>query len=317
MKQRIITGVILIFVAMLWLFGANYEFFVVGSMFISLVGAYEFAQFVFAEKLKRGTKLAFFNKAIYAMSACAIIAALSLFGNFTPDVLVKLEASYEANGQNFQNIFAILNPVISGTLVVGALWWILASILVIFYPKSSFIINSKIVKGLCGYLTLIPFYFSLLILRVQFYHANVITGAVLVLSVMALIWCTDSGAYFTGKAIGKHKMSPNVSPNKTIEGLLGGIVLAMVAFVIIYFVGGFGSSLQAFSYSSNFIALSLASLLAIIISVFGDLTESMFKREAGIKDSGVIFPGHGGMLDRIDSLSAALPMFVVVYSLLM
>src|SRR5574344_1674720 len=324
MKQRIITGIILIIIALLWLFVANYHFFIAGSMLVLLVGGYEFAQFVFSDRSISmngkvvSKKLSFFNKAVYA-----IATLLSLSGSFSPDLLLKLEADYEAHGLSFQNIYEVAHPVIYNVMTAGAVWWVIASLLVVFYPRSRNFISSKLVKALAGYLTLIPFYFSLLFLRVQFYNFDInnfnsaTTGAFVVLSVMALVWCTDSGAYFTGKAFGKHKMSPNVSPNKTIEGLCGGIILAMVAFVIIYFLGGCRSQFHSVGYNVNLFALSIAALATIIISVFGDLAESLFKRESGIKDSGIIFPGHGGMLDRIDSLSAALPVFVVVYSLLM
>lgn len=122
------------------------------------------------------------------------------------------------------------------------------------------------------------------------------------LYVFLLVWCADSGAYFVGKTWGKRKLSPKVSPNKSIEGLLGGLVIgAMVAVVTTVLVGV--SNWQAS------LAFLLLSLVTIAVSVFGDLFESMLKREAGVKDSGRILPGHGGVLDRIDSQLSALPVF--------
>ncbi|MGO1794033.1 MAG: phosphatidate cytidylyltransferase, partial [Oceanisphaera sp.] len=118
----------------------------------------------------------------------------------------------------------------------------------------------------------------------------------------------DTGAYFAGKAFGKRKLCPNVSPGKTLEGMLGGVVAATVLAVIVT------QSVNLAPGHSQ--VLLIASVVAVLASVLGDLTESMFKREAGLKDSGNILPGHGGIMDRIDSLTAALPVFVVVVWLL-
>ena len=117
-----------------------------------------------------------------------------------------------------------------------------------------------------------------------------------------LVWGADSGAYFVGRKLGKRKLAPEVSPNKSIEGLLGGIVT--VALIIIFVQ----SKYLNLSLSQHILFLIL-SIIAVFSSVQGDLFESMIKRRAGIKDSGRILPGHGGVLDRIDSLLAAAPIF--------
>lgn len=122
--------------------------------------------------------------------------------------------------------------------------------------------------------------------------------------VFALVWGADSGAYFAGRKFGKNKLAPNVSPNKSIEGLFGGLVLTVVIIVVVAFTTLNLSGMTL----ANFIMLSLLTVLA---SVQGDLFESMVKRKAGIKDSGNILPGHGGVLDRIDSLLAAAPIFAL------
>lgn len=121
--------------------------------------------------------------------------------------------------------------------------------------------------------------------------------------VFLLVWCADSGAYFVGRKLGKHKLAPNVSPNKSIEGLVGGLLTSAVVGVGV----GIALNLDGLSLLA-FLALSGLTVLA---SVLGDLFESMLKRRAGIKDSGTILPGHGGVLDRIDSLLSATPVFAL------
>jgi len=120
---------------------------------------------------------------------------------------------------------------------------------------------------------------------------------------LALIWVADIGAYFSGKRFGKNKLAERISPGKTIEGLLGALVLTSLY-----------TLLSAYYFGLNtiqIISLMLISLVLTIISVVGDLYESTLKREVGLKDSGTILPGHGGILDRIDSVLAAMPVFSV------
>lgn len=127
--------------------------------------------------------------------------------------------------------------------------------------------------------------------------------------VFLLVWCADSGAYFVGRKLGKRKLAPNVSPNKSIEGLIGGIATAgIVAVIVGHYLTLSGVALVLFLILS---AITVAS------SVLGDLFESMLKRRAGIKDSGSILPGHGGVLDRIDSLLSATPIFAFGFWLLL
>lgn len=124
------------------------------------------------------------------------------------------------------------------------------------------------------------------------------------LYVFLLVWCADSGAYFVGRKLGRRKMAPNVSPNKSIEGLAGGIVtgLLVVLGISVFKLQLSGTALFAFT---------ALSVLTILVSVLGDLFESMLKRRAKVKDSGTILPGHGGVLDRIDSLLSATPIFAL------
>lgn len=127
--------------------------------------------------------------------------------------------------------------------------------------------------------------------------------------VFLLVWCADSGAYFVGRKLGKRKMAPNVSPNKSVEGLIGGLVTGMLVVL--------GISVFKLQLSGQaLLVFLLLSAVTILASVLGDLFESMLKRRAGIKDSGTILPGHGGVLDRIDSLLSATPIFAFGFWLL-
>jgi phosphatidate cytidylyltransferase len=125
-----------------------------------------------------------------------------------------------------------------------------------------------------------------------------------IMAVMVLVWGADVGAYFSGKAFGKRKLAPKVSPGKSWEGVYGGLALSLVITTIV-------GVMREWTAGQLLIGLFGAALI-VFVSVVGDLTESMFKRQSGIKDSSNLLPGHGGVLDRIDSLTAAVPIFAVL-----
>lgn len=129
-------------------------------------------------------------------------------------------------------------------------------------------------------------------------------GNWLILSVMVLVWSADIGAYFSGKAFGKRKLAPKVSPGKSWEGVYGGLAVSLGITAAV----GVSRDWTV----AQFIAGLLGAAVIVFISVIGDLTESMFKRQSGVKDSSNLLPGHGGVLDRIDSLTAAIPVFAVL-----
>lgn len=132
-------------------------------------------------------------------------------------------------------------------------------------------------------------------------------GEWLILLLLLLVWGADTGAYFTGRALGKRKLMPRVSPGKTLEGVYGGLVVCVVIAAIYAFFRELSLNSAVF--------LMLLAVLTAVASVLGDLFESMFKRERGIKDSGTLLPGHGGVLDRIDSITAAAPIFFIRFDL--
>lgn len=180
-------------------------------------------------------------------------------------------------------------------------WWVVALLLVLSYPASAaFWRRSRVLRLAFGLLTLVPFFWSMVVLRSWHYETQPYAGAFWLLYVMCLVWGADSGAYMFGKRFGKHKLAPKVSPGKTWEGVVGGLFSS----AIISLLFSLWAPLDVAAST-----LLACSVIAVLASVLGDLTESMFKREAGIKDSSHLIPGHGGILDRIDSLTAAIPVF--------
>ncbi|MGI5309453.1 phosphatidate cytidylyltransferase [Rheinheimera sp. WS51] len=193
-------------------------------------------------------------------------------------------------------------------LLIGVIWWLIAIALVLSFPRSKTIWAAKDwLKALMGWFTLIPAWAAVLYIRHTGYAESEFTGAWLICALLGLVWAADIGGYIIGKPFGKHKLLPRVSPGKTVEGMLGG--LGFVALLVTLVAVQRGWPEQTWLWY-------LAALTLTILSVFGDLSESMFKRVAGVKDSGAFLPGHGGILDRIDSLTATAPLFALIIALL-
>ena len=136
-------------------------------------------------------------------------------------------------------------------------------------------------------------------------------GGYLYLLVFFGAWVTDTFAYFTGRFFGKHKLNPVISPKKTVEGSIGGILFCMISFVLFGIVMQFGK----WHFTVHYPLLLLSGLLCSVVSQVGDLITSLIKREHGVKDYGKIFPGHGGVLDRFDSVLAISPVLLILSNL--
>ncbi|WGE32628.1 phosphatidate cytidylyltransferase [Actinobacillus genomosp. 2] len=195
-------------------------------------------------------------------------------------------------------------------LFISCIWWFIAFLLVVSYPKTANVWAKSVIAKFCfGFCTLIPFFIAALALRFNNYAIDEFQGTYLLLYVCLLVWGADSGAYFFGRAFGKHKLAPKVSPGKSWEGAIGGLITSsVIAFLFLEFAPNnvFGRELATLPFI-------LVSVATVAISVLGDLAESMFKRQANIKDSSNLIPGHGGILDRIDSLTAAIPFFATFF----
>jgi phosphatidate cytidylyltransferase len=181
-------------------------------------------------------------------------------------------------------------------LSIGVIWWFVAVYFVRAYPDKVNVWSNTVTQAVIGLLLLLPAWWGLIVLHRQ------PDGHWWMLYAFVLVWGADTGAYFAGRAFGKRKLAPNVSPGKTVEGLMGGLLLTSLIAILV------ATQTQALQTVPMGWFL-LISLVAVIGSVYGDLAESMFKRHRGIKDSSQVLPGHGGILDRIDSITAAVPLF--------
>lgn len=183
-------------------------------------------------------------------------------------------------------------------LWVALLGWALNLYWVVSYPATESQWKTTTGRLAMGGWVLLPCW-------VGFYHVRA-EGAVWLLFVLLLVWFADTGAYFAGRRFGRRKLAPAVSPGKTWEGVMGGVVATTV--LALSFVLWLRLSIE------KSMVLVMITMVITLVSVLGDLLESMLKRSRGIKDSSALLPGHGGILDRIDSLTAAVPIFALLHS---
>jgi phosphatidate cytidylyltransferase len=264
--QRILTAAILIppAVAAVLFLPTPYFALLVGAM--SLIGAWEWTGLMQVQSVAQ--------RSLYIALAAGLMAAL-----------------YWA----WQSNTAILKSVL--LLTMG--WWLVALVWVTRYPAGLPEGEPRRpMKMLVGLMILAPAFLAMTAL-----HARPDAGPAWFMFLLLLIWAADTGAYFSGRQFGRRKLAVRVSPGKTVEGAVGGLLLSSLGAVAAgtLFFGFHGRPLWGFV---------LTCFAVVVFSIVGDLTESMFKRHVGMKDSGTLFPGHGGVLDRFDSLFAAAPLFV-------
>ncbi|KZX55079.1 phosphatidate cytidylyltransferase [Halioglobus sp. HI00S01] len=184
-------------------------------------------------------------------------------------------------------------------LGLATLWWSFALLWIKSYPGSAVLWSNQWMRSLIGLLVLAPAWTAAI------YLLSFSQGGLLLISMVVIVVAADVGAYFSGKSLGKHKLAPAVSPAKTWEGFWGGeIAAAAVGVALWFFLPAQGAHISLLAVLAIVVATSIAS-------VVGDLTVSMVKRESGCKDSGSLLPGHGGFLDRLDSLCGAAPVFTL------
>jgi phosphatidate cytidylyltransferase len=180
------------------------------------------------------------------------------------------------------------SPRADQLLSAALIWWLVALVWVAMMPS----VGNRGSAALAGILVLVPAWLAL----IRLHHL----APFWLLFLLLLVVATDVGAYFVGRRFGRHKLAPKVSPGKTWEGVLGGLAAAAVT-----------AAIGTAWFRVDVAAFIGVCAIVVAASVVGDLTESLFKRHAGLKDSGTILPGHGGVLDRVDSVTAAAPIFVL------
>lgn len=276
LKQRVITAIIIatVFISAL-LFLSAYSF----SLMMAVVVIYAAWEWSDLSSIS--------NKAIRLAYVLSVVALLVLSG-YALGLTIPISRPSSLNVDTSKSLMAWLAP-----------WWAIALLWVQGYPSSAVIWGSCWIRGILGYLVLVPAWLALVILI----HAT--QGGWLIFMVVLIVALADIGAYFSGRKFGKHKLAPNVSPKKTWEGLFGGVVTNILLVIVV------GVFLKL--ASNQWLMLLGVVMITVLASVLGDLLESMIKRHRGIKDSGNILPGHGGILDRLDSLTAALPVFTLVF----
>ena len=277
LKQRVITGVSLIVFILVALFAFPPDIFQYMVVAVFALAAWEWAQLASLKKQ--------LFRVLYALTVAALLLWLI---NFT--------------GLNKPYYLGINTDYVRDVFGAGCTFWAIALLWVLSYPASSVVWGSALVRGLMGFLVLVPAAMALM------YIKGLNDGQWYFLYVGSIVVVADSCAYFAGKQWGKKKLAAKVSPGKSWAGFFGGLAGCVVLALM---VSGFFSVV-----SLSTIQLIIVTLITGLASVLGDLLESMMKRHSGIKDSSNILPGHGGILDRIDSVCAAAPVFVLLSILL-
>ncbi|MFM2229928.1 MAG: hypothetical protein RL607_1186 [Bacteroidota bacterium] len=287
--KRALSGTVYIVLLLASILYSTESFFLLFGLFL-LITIGEFSNLIHIKK---------FFPLVLGISLYSVVTLLSHYRKETTEFLNSILHKEVVLNVNLITLDWVLLAV---TLVVS-----IKCILFLFYDSIQTVSTSSKYIYLLGYIIL-PFVFITKIsFGVKEYNPKIIIG------LFILIWTNDTFAYIVGKSVGKHKLFERISPKKTIEGFLGGIVFALLAGFLIskYFI----QAAPKFSQKSILIWCTIA-LIVGVIGTIGDLIESKFKRIAGVKDSGKIMPGHGGILDRLDSVIFAAPFVFLFYKIL-
>lgn len=287
--KRTISGAVYIALLLTAILFSTESFIILFGLFL-IITIYEFCSLVNL------------NKVFSILFGILLYVIILLISHYNKETTAFLNDNLNSNLNLTANIQQLDLVLLAVTIVISV-----KCILFLFYDNIQSVSISSKYLYLLGYITL-PFIF---IIKISFgtndYNPKIILG------LFILIWTNDTFAYLVGKSMGKHKLFERVSPKKTIEGFLGGVVFAAFA--------GFLISKLYIQPKPEFSNKSILiwTIIALIVSIFGtigDLIESKFKRIAGVKDSGSIMPGHGGILDRLDSVIFVAPIIFLFYQIL-
>jgi len=287
--KRAISGAVYIILLLASILYSTESFFILFGAFL-LISVYEFCNLVQINKVFP----ILFGTVLY--TAVTLVSHYNKITTDTINQLFKTDLEILINIQQLDIVLLVIALVVS-----------IKCILFLFYDNIQKISTSSKYLYLLGYIIL-PFVF---ITKISFgindYNPKIIIG------LFILIWTNDTFAYIVGKSIGRTKLFEKISPKKTVEGFLGGIIFAVLAGYLIskYYI----KANPQFSERSILIWTSIAVIVGIVGTI-GDLIESKFKRIAGVKDSGSIMPGHGGILDRLDSVIFVAPIIFLFYQIL-
>lgn len=275
LKTRVITALIMLAVlciATAWTTPFQFALFI---SLVLLVGVLEWTGLM-------GLK-AWPSRLFYVGSFCLAMFVIAYYADITPAAT------------------ALQRPVVLGVTGAGVLFWFFAYSLIRHFPEQQSLWEGVPKTALMGFFTLLPTWIALVQLKYLEPHGY------LVLTLVALVSVADIGAYFTGRAWGRAKLAPKLSPGKSWAGFWGGLASSFsLALLLLYPLQLNVVNLELV----RMLAFLLVALVVAVFSVLGDLFESMLKRSQGLKDSGKSLPGHGGVLDRIDSLTSAAPVFI-------
>ena len=274
MKTRIITAIVAILIFVPVLVFSNTIIFPIACGILAMVAAGEILACVGVLK----------KWPVSILSLAAVAAAMGSVGYLS---------RVEGGADTFQQLLLTFTYVYLFAMLAFA----------VFSKGNLPIADALTVAGMIFY---VVFGFASVVLLRETIH-----GAYIYLLIFLSAWITDTGAYFTGVFFGKHKLIPDVSPKKTVEGAVGGVITCIVTFVVFGWIVGAISDL-----TPHYLRLALVGFVASIVSMVGDLIASLLKRKYGVKDYGKLFPGHGGVMDRFDSVLATAPFLYILADLL-
>lgn len=287
--KRGISGAVYIVLLLVSILYSTETFFILFGIFL-IIAIYEFCNLIQVHKI---------FPILFGIVLYTVVTLVSHYNKLTSDTINQLLNNDLKITINIQQLNIVLLVI---TLVVSV-----KCILFLFYDSIQKISTSSKYLYLLGYIILPFIFITKISFGVKDYNPKIIIG------LFILIWTNDTFAYIVGKSIGKIKLFEKISPKKTVEGFLGGIVFAVLAGVLIskYYI----KASPEHSDKSIMIWTSIAVIVGIAGTI-GDLIESKFKRIAGVKDSGSIMPGHGGILDRLDSVIFVAPIIFLFYQIL-